>query len=99
MELLKPLNIFSGITIKEKELAIVWLGKKCISVNEVKDFFPELFDYMQVQPMLTPNCMWLSSYIDEYKKAKLGNIYTDEIKTAISSIMQIVWLSILGINR
>lgn len=28
--------------------------------------------------------MWLSSYIDEYKKAKLGNIYTDEIKTAIS---------------
>ena len=39
---------------------------------------------MQVQPMLTPNCMWISSYIDEYKKAKLGNIYTDEIKTAIS---------------
>lgn len=80
----EAIKYFSGITIKEKELAIVWLGKKCISVNEVKDFFPELFDYMQVQPMLTPNCMWLSSYIDEYKKAKLGNIYTDEIKTAIS---------------
>ena len=80
----EAIKYFSGITIKEKELDIVWLGKKCISVNEVKEFFPELCDYMQVQPMLTPNCMWLSSYIDEYKKAKLGNIYTDEIKTAIS---------------
>ncbi len=80
----EAIKYFSGITSKEKELAIVWLGKGHISMNEVKDFFPALFDYMQAQPMLTPQHSWLASYIDSYKKAKLGNNYTDEVKNVIS---------------
>lgn len=80
----EAIKYFSGITHKEKELAIAWLGKGHIQVNEVKAFFPELFDYMQSQPLLTPQNLWLSSYFDNYKKAKLGNVYTQEIKNAIA---------------
>ena len=80
----EAIKYFSGITHKEKELAIAWLGKGHIQVNEVKAFFPELFEYMQSQPLLTQQNLWLSSYIDNYKKAKLGNVYTQEIKTAIA---------------
>lgn len=80
----EAIKYFSGITHKEKELAIAWLGKGHIQVNEVKAFFPDLYDYMQSQPLLTPQNMWLSSYIDNYKKAKLGNVYTQEINTAIA---------------
>ena len=80
----EAIKYFSGITHKEKELAIAWLGKGHIQVNEVKTFFPELFDYMQSQPLLTPQNAWLSSYIDSYKKAKLGNVYTPEISAAIA---------------
>ena len=82
----EAIKYFSGITHKEKELAIAWLGKGHIQVNEVKAFFPELFDYMQSQPLLTPQNLWLSSYFDNYKKAKLGNVYTQEIKNECSLI-------------
>ena len=80
----EAIKYFSGITHKEKELAIAWLGKGHIQVNEVKPFFPKLFDYMQSQPLLTPQNLWLSSYFDNYKKAKLGNVYTQEIKNVIA---------------
>ena len=73
-----------GFDLNGKHYVRFMVGSGQMRRNTVTFINEELFDYMQVQPMLTPNCMWLSSYIDEYKKAKLGNIYTDEIKTAIS---------------
>ena len=81
----EAIKYFSGITSKEKELAIAWLGRGLINLNEVKAFFPDLCDYMQAQPLLTPQCPWTSSYIDNYKKAKLGNVYTQEVKEVIAT--------------
>ena len=81
----EAIKYFSGITSKEKELAIAWLGRGLINLNEVKAFFPDLYDYMQAQPLLTPQCPWTSSYIDNYKKAKLGNVYTQEVKEVIAT--------------
>ena len=81
----EAIKYFSGITNKEKELTIAWLGKGYIYLNEVKTFFSDLYDYMQAQPLLTPKCSWVSPYIDAYKKAKLSNIYTDEVKEVISN--------------
>ncbi len=80
----EAIKYFSGITNREKELAVVWLGKGHITANEVKAFFPALFDYMQPQPMFTPQTPWLNLYLDIYKQAKLGNVYTDEVKKIIS---------------
>lgn len=80
----EAIKYFSGITNKEKELAIAWLGKGHIHVNEVKDFYPDLYNYMQSQPLLTPQNSWLVSYIDSYKMAKLGNVFTDEVSNVIA---------------
>ena len=81
----EAIKYFSGITSKEKELAIAWLGRGLVNLNEVKAFFPDLYDYMQAQPLLTPQCPWISSYIDNYKKAKFGNVYTQEVKDVIAT--------------
>lgn len=79
----EAIKYFSGITNKEKELAIAWLGKRYIHVNEIKEFYPDLYAYMQSQPLLTPQNSWLASYIDNYKMAKLGNVYTKEVADMI----------------
>ena len=81
----EAIKYFSGITNKEKELTIAWLGKGQINVNEVKAFFPSLYNYMQPLPLLTPQCPWITSYIDNYKKAKLGNVYSIEVKDIIAT--------------
>lgn len=81
----EAVKYFSEITSKEKELAVAWLGKGYININEVKSFFSDLYDYMQAQPLLTPQCSWVSSYIDDYKKAKLGNAYSSEVMDAIAT--------------
>ena len=80
----EAIKYFSGITNKEKELAIAWLGKGHIHIDEVKDFYPDLYKYMQSQPLLTSQPSWLSSYIDSYKMAKMGNVYTDEVSEMIT---------------
>lgn len=79
----EAIKFFSGITDKEKELAIVWLGKGYVNEKEVKSFYPDLYEYMQPQPLLTPENSWLATYIDSYKKAKLGNRYTEDVKKAL----------------
>ena len=79
----EAIRYFSNITMKEKELAVVWLGKGLISTEEIKSFYTELYDYMLPQPLLTAQAPWLTSYIDHYKKAKLSNMYTEEIESAI----------------
>lgn len=80
----EAIKYFSGITNKEKELAISWLGKRHIQVNEIKDFYPDLYAYMQSQPKLTPQNAWLTAYIDNYKMAKLGNVYSKEVADMIA---------------
>lgn len=79
----EAIKYFSCITGREKELAVAWLGKGKITTGEVKAFFPELYGYMTAQPMLTPQCSWIPSYIDLYKRTKLGNVYSQEMKQAI----------------
>lgn len=76
---------FTNITHKEKELAIIWLGRGLISAEEVKAFYPDLYNYMRPQPLLTTQTPWLTSYVDDYKRAKLGNTYTDNIKHVIET--------------
>ena len=80
----EAIKFFSGITDKEKELAIVWLGKGYVNEKEVRLFYPDLYAYMQPQPLLTPHNPWLSIYINQYKKAKLGNKYTDEVASILA---------------
>lgn len=74
---------FTRITTKEEELAIAWLGRGFVSAEEVEAFYPDLFRYVQKQPLLSAP-EWTAAYIDLYKQAKLANEYTAAVSEYIS---------------
>ena len=80
----QALQYFTKLTMREKEIALVWLGKGFISNNDVKDFFPELTFYMQAGlTSVSGGKVWLDDYFQTYKQAKISNEYTDKIEGQI----------------
>ena len=74
------LKYFTGITQKEKELVISWLGRGKITIDQVKDFYPDLYFYLSEPLGVSVNVpSWVSPYLKEYKRAKIANSYTKEI--------------------
>ena len=81
----QALQYFTKLTEREKEIALVWLGKGYVKSKDVKDFFPDIALYMQ--PGLTgisTGKAWLDEYFQAYKQAKISNQYSDEIECLIS---------------
>lgn len=80
----QALQYFTKLTNREKEIALVWLGKGHISGKDVKSFFPELELYLQSGlGNAASNKTWLDDYFQTYKQAKIANQYTDEIEKLI----------------
>jgi len=78
---------FSGISRKEQELAIKWLGQGFIQVDDVKDFYPDLYTYAKDGVgVSTGNVDWVEDYMSKYKKAKIANNYTEDIKQRINEL-------------
>lgn len=81
------LKYFTGITRKEKEIALQWLGSGKIQVDELKNFYPDLYYYAAEGIGISAGVPdWVNIYIEEYKRAKLSNRYSDEIRNTIQSI-------------
>lgn len=81
------LKYFTGITQKEKELVIHWLGKGKITVEQVKDFYPDLYYYLSAPLGVSVNVpSWVETYMKEYKKAKIANVYTKEMELQVNSL-------------
>lgn len=77
-------SLFSPISVKEKELAVIWLGEDKISREDVKAFYPELYYYMDPAiGTIDTSQTWVLEYIDHYKKAKISDAYTDEVEADI----------------
>lgn len=82
----QAISLFTSLTHKEKEIAISWLGKGYISSQDVTHFYPELHYYLQpTTAELVDNQLWCLKYIDEYKKAKISNVYSDTIREMLST--------------
>lgn len=80
----QALQYFTKLTTREKEIALVWLGRGHISNNDVKTFFPELTQYMQSGlTNVSSGKAWLDEYFQTYKQAKISNQYSDEIECQI----------------
>jgi len=74
------LKYFTGITSKEKELAIHWIGKGKISIDQIKEFFPDLFYYLSEPLGISVNVpSWVEPYMKLYKKSKIANEYSEDI--------------------
>jgi len=75
------IRYFSPLTDREKALAVEWLSKDVILKENVKEFFPDLFYYLQ--PSFGVSQQWILEYIDQYKLAKLHNTYSESIKNMV----------------
>lgn len=81
------LRYFTGISQKEKEAAIRWLGKNVITADDVNKFYPDLYYYLKDGIGLAVGIPeWLEEYFTEYKRAKIANCYTDEIRNQIQQL-------------
>lgn len=80
------MKYFTGITPKEKELVIHWLGKGKITIDQVKDFYPDLYYYLSDPLGVSVNVpSWVAPYMSAYKQAKIANVYTDEIHQQVKA--------------
>jgi hypothetical protein len=81
------LRYFTGISTKEKQLAVSWLSKGQISVEQVHAFYPDLYHYYATALGVSVNVPdWLTTYMTEYKRAKLSDTYTPEIEAQIKAL-------------
>lgn len=78
------LRYFTGITRKEKEVALQWLGNGKIRVDELESFYPDLYHYAAEGIGISAGVPdWVNDYIEKYKRAKLANRYSEEIGQSI----------------
>lgn len=81
------LQYFTGITRKEKEIALQWLGNGKIRADELKSFYPDLYYYAAAGVGISAGVPdWLNDYIVKYKQAKLANRYNQEISESIQQL-------------
>ena len=81
------LHYFTGLTRKEKEIALLWLGSKKITVDEIRSIYPDLYYYASEGIGISAGVPeWVNGYIEKYKHSKLSNIYTEEIAQSIQNI-------------
>ena len=83
----EAITFFTKITNREKELAISWIGDGKISSRHVKDFYPELYSYLQeTASIVQPEAEWAIRYIEEYKASKIADQISDESSRLITEI-------------
>lgn len=78
------IKLFTPATDKEKELAIYWLGKGLITVEDIKHFYTDLYYYLQPAfGTMEQNQTWVLDYINYYKRAKIADTYTQSVAAEI----------------
>lgn len=72
----KAIFLCSGRFDFEKELFIGWYKAGKLSLSKLQNIYPDLAAYMNDLKLDS----WVNTYIQAYKKAKIEDKYTDEIK-------------------
>ena len=81
----KAAKCFTPISLREKQIAIEWLGNKLITPEQVRHSFPLLASYMGKSVGIEKEDLkWVLDYIDAYKEAKVQDKYTELVKQIIS---------------
>lgn len=81
------LKYYAGITDKEKELAVSWIGKELVPLRKLKEIYPDLYHYYSTPLGISVGVpSWVEGYMKEYKRAKISNVYTAEIEQQIISL-------------
>lgn len=76
----KAISLCSGRLDFEKELFIGWYKVGKLSLSELQNIYPDFAAYMNDLKLDS----WTNTYIQSYKKAKIEDKYTDEIKNIVA---------------
>jgi hypothetical protein len=76
----KAISLCSGRFDFEKELLISWYQEDKLSLSELKKSYPDFVAYLNDLRLDS----WVNTYIQTYKKAKIENKYTDDIKIILA---------------
>lgn len=80
------IRLFTKISRQEKERAICWVGDGKIQAKEVKDFYPELYAYLQAtDAVVQGEAEWALEYIDKYKASKIADTILPDSYEAIKA--------------
>lgn len=84
------IRLCSGTFDFEKELYIGWYqlrSDKDFGLSHLKEFYPDLYAYLSAidDSYFRPGAEWLYCYFKAYRKAKIKDMYTDEIKSYIDT--------------
>lgn len=77
-------KLLTPLTKAEKMLMIEWVGREKISLNDIKSSYPQLYSYLHPYQINSP-VSWLNSYLEEYRKSKIGNSLSDGIAEMITA--------------
>lgn len=77
----KAISLCSGRFDFEKELFVEWYNVGELSFSELQKLYPEYAAYLNDLKLNS----WLNVYIQEYKKAKTEDKYTDAVKNIIAN--------------
>lgn len=81
------LSYLTGISEKEKELVVSWIGRSQISIEQIKNVFPDIYYYMAEPLGVAVNVpSWVEPYMKAYKEAKIANTYTKAIELQIKAL-------------
>lgn len=74
----------------EKELYFGWYQHRsddAFGLSHLKEFYPDLHAYLDAKDnsIYNPEALWISDYFKAYRKAKIKDTYTDEIKSFIEA--------------
>lgn len=79
------MKYMSPLTGSERDLMIEWLGEGYIHREDVKFLFPQLYHYVtNINLNLDSSNLWINKYFNEYRKSKLANVPTDELRKMIN---------------
>ena len=71
----QAVKLLTPLTNEEFQLAIEWIAKGQIRIDEIKTVFPNLYNYLQPLSLNSFNTetQWISEYFDAYRMSKITN--------------------------
>ncbi len=82
----QAVKLLTPLTNEEFQLAIEWIAKGQIRLDDIKAVFPDLYHYLQpLSPnLLSSETRWISEYFDAYRMAKISNSVSHRVSGIIA---------------
>lgn len=82
----QAIKYITTLTTQEKSTLIKWVSDGNITLDLIKNYYPDLYFYLNGEMPFVDDIDWLNKYFKIYREAKIKNIYPAELSNIISKI-------------